>query len=116
MFLFPLLLFVHDASFMLIKPLQWLPLHIHQMAKLKDTIYLCNFRVSTDGEWLCLKELNQVSNVNQMSLTKAAKNNDNDDNKDDNGDNKENKLGVKSKLVTCASDIYNIYSHMKWYI
>ena len=20
-----------------------------------DTIYLCNFRVSVDGEWLCLK-------------------------------------------------------------
>ena len=53
-----------------------------QMAKLKDTIYLCNFRVSTDGEWLCLKELNQVSNVNQLTLTKAAKNNDNDNNND----------------------------------
>lgn len=23
----------------------------------QDTIYLCNFRVSVDGEWLCLKEL-----------------------------------------------------------
>ncbi|KAG1651311.1 RUN and FYVE domain-containing protein 2 [Nymphon striatum] len=26
----------------------------------KDTIYLCNFRVSVDGEWLCLKELTDV--------------------------------------------------------
>lgn len=26
----------------------------------KDTIYLCNFRVSVDGEWLCLKELADV--------------------------------------------------------
>ncbi|XP_026280877.2 protein RUFY3 isoform X2 [Frankliniella occidentalis] len=25
----------------------------------QDTIYLCNFRVSVDGEWLCLKELDQ---------------------------------------------------------
>jgi hypothetical protein len=23
----------------------------------EDTIYLCNFRVSVDGDWLCLKEL-----------------------------------------------------------
>ena len=23
----------------------------------QETIYLCNFRVSVDGEWLCLKEL-----------------------------------------------------------
>lgn len=22
-----------------------------------DTLYLCNFRVTVDGEWLCLKEL-----------------------------------------------------------
>jgi len=27
------------------------------MAGAQDTIYLCNFRVSVDGEWLCLKEL-----------------------------------------------------------
>uniref|UniRef100_A0A0A9Z711 Protein RUFY3 n=1 Tax=Lygus hesperus TaxID=30085 RepID=A0A0A9Z711_LYGHE len=26
----------------------------------QDTIYLCNFRVSVDGEWLCLKELHDV--------------------------------------------------------
>ncbi|GFQ94982.1 RUN and FYVE domain-containing protein 2 [Trichonephila clavata] len=26
----------------------------------KDTIYLCNFRVSVDGEWLCLRELTDV--------------------------------------------------------
>ena len=26
----------------------------------KDTIYLCNFRVSVDGDWLCLKELADV--------------------------------------------------------
>merc|ERR1719471_1960919 len=28
-----------------------------------DTIYLCNFRVSVDGEWLCLKELNDLGEV-----------------------------------------------------
>uniref|UniRef100_UPI00358E4F30 protein RUFY3-like isoform X4 n=1 Tax=Myxine glutinosa TaxID=7769 RepID=UPI00358E4F30 len=26
-----------------------------------ETIYLCNFRVSVDGEWLCLRELNDIS-------------------------------------------------------
>lgn len=26
----------------------------------QDTIYLCNFRVSVDGEWLCLKELQDL--------------------------------------------------------
>ena len=27
----------------------------------EDTIYLCNFRVSVDGDWLCLKELAEGS-------------------------------------------------------
>uniref|UniRef100_A0A1A8AI17 RUN and FYVE domain containing 3 n=2 Tax=Nothobranchius furzeri TaxID=105023 RepID=A0A1A8AI17_NOTFU len=27
----------------------------------RETIYLCNFRVSVDGEWLCLRELNDIS-------------------------------------------------------
>ncbi|XP_043917133.1 protein RUFY3 [Protopterus annectens] len=27
----------------------------------KETIYLCNFRVSVDGDWLCLRELNDIS-------------------------------------------------------
>ncbi|KAI4457641.1 run and fyve domain-containing protein 2-like protein [Holotrichia oblita] len=31
-----------------------------EMAGAQDTIYLCNFRVSVDGEWLCLKELHDV--------------------------------------------------------
>lgn len=31
---------------------------------IKDTIYLCNFRVSVDGEWLCLKELQDLD-INQ---------------------------------------------------
>lgn len=26
-----------------------------------ETIYLCNFRVSVDGEWLCLRELGDIS-------------------------------------------------------
>ncbi|XP_064458494.1 RUN and FYVE domain-containing protein 2-like [Ornithodoros turicata] len=33
----------------------------------KDTIYLCNFRVSVDGEWLCLKELADVQFEAQKS-------------------------------------------------
>lgn len=32
----------------------------NDMAGAQDTIYLCNFRVSVDGEWLCLKELQDV--------------------------------------------------------
>lgn len=27
----------------------------------EETIYLCNFRVSVDGDWLCLRELTDVS-------------------------------------------------------
>lgn len=35
--------------------------HGASSAKLgQDTIYLCNFRVSVDGEWLCLKELQDL--------------------------------------------------------
>lgn len=30
------------------------------VAGANDTIYLCNFRVSVDGEWLCLKELQDM--------------------------------------------------------
>ncbi len=28
-----------------------------QGGAMAETIYLCNFRVSVDGEWLCLREL-----------------------------------------------------------
>lgn len=38
------------------------------MAGAQDTIYLCNFRVSVDGEWLCLKELHDVEFSMQDSL------------------------------------------------
>lgn len=31
----------------------------------QDTIYLCNFRVSVDGEWLCLKELQDGMQTNE---------------------------------------------------
>ncbi|XP_050688551.1 RUN and FYVE domain-containing protein 2-like isoform X1 [Eriocheir sinensis] len=33
-----------------------------EMAGAEDTIYLCNFRVSVDGDWLCLKELAEGGN------------------------------------------------------
>lgn len=26
----------------------------------QDTIYLCNFKVSVDGEWLCLREVDEM--------------------------------------------------------
>lgn len=38
------------------------------MAGAQDTIYLCNFRVSVDGEWLCLKELQDVEYTMQETL------------------------------------------------
>lgn len=41
-----------------------------EMAGAQDTIYLCNFRVSVDGEWLCLKELHDVEFNMQESVTK----------------------------------------------
>lgn len=28
-----------------------------------DTLYLCNFRVSVDGDWLCLKELADIDDA-----------------------------------------------------
>ncbi|CAB3364853.1 Hypothetical predicted protein [Cloeon dipterum] len=43
-----------------------------EIAGAQDTIYLCNFRVSVDGEWLCLKELQDVefsSNAGHLSPT-----------------------------------------------
>ncbi|XP_059619621.1 protein RUFY3 isoform X3 [Phlebotomus argentipes] len=33
---------------------------MEEMVGAQDTIYLCNFRVSVDGEWLCLKELQDL--------------------------------------------------------
>ena len=36
-----------------------------------ETIYLCNFRVSVDGDWLCLKELEKegVPEINKETTT-----------------------------------------------
>lgn len=36
------------------------PEQMEEVAGAQDTIYLCNFRVSVDGEWLCLKELQDL--------------------------------------------------------
>jgi len=36
----------------------------------KETIYLCNFRVSVEGDWLCLEELDDV-HVNTPVITAA---------------------------------------------
>lgn len=36
------------------------PHDMEEVAGATDTIYLCNFRVSVDGEWLCLKELQNL--------------------------------------------------------
>uniref|UniRef100_A0A1A9W7Z0 Protein RUFY3 n=1 Tax=Glossina brevipalpis TaxID=37001 RepID=A0A1A9W7Z0_9MUSC len=35
----------------------------------QDTIYLCNFRVSVDGEWLCLKELQDIDATSNTVAT-----------------------------------------------
>ena len=41
-----------------------------EMAGAEDTIYLCNFRVSVDGDWLCLKELAEGSTTS-IGVAKA---------------------------------------------
>ena len=41
------------------------------MGGAQDTIYLCNFRVSVDGEWLCLKELQDVELSMQESMQRS---------------------------------------------
>lgn len=33
---------------------------LRQQTMAEETIYLCNFRVSVDGDWLCLRELSDV--------------------------------------------------------
>lgn len=38
------------------------------MAGAQDTIYLCNFRVSVDGEWLCLKELHDMDAMQESYI------------------------------------------------
>ena len=35
----------------------------------QETIYLCNFRVSVDGDWLCLRELSDVQVEMPPALT-----------------------------------------------
>ncbi|XP_064114780.1 protein RUFY3-like isoform X2 [Macrobrachium nipponense] len=42
-----------------------------EMAGAEDTIYLCNFRVSVDGDWLCLKEL--AEGGNNVGTTKVER-------------------------------------------
>ena len=48
------------------------PLVEHQT---NETIYLCNFRVSVDGDWLCLKELEDGMPVVE-NITKTHVNDD----------------------------------------
>ena len=37
----------------------------------EETIYLCKFRVSVDGDWLCLRELSDVQFEVPPSLTSS---------------------------------------------
>lgn len=48
-----------------------LPKSAKDVNSAQDTIYLCNFRVSVDGEWLCLKELQDgmQNQANEGALT-----------------------------------------------
>ncbi|XP_053605419.1 protein RUFY3 isoform X3 [Plodia interpunctella] len=43
-----------------------------EMAGAQDTIYLCNFRVSVDGEWLCLKELHDMEMTDSYTRPSEA--------------------------------------------
>lgn len=38
----------------------------------QDTIYLCNFRVSVDGEWLCLRELQDIDSTPVLPAASSA--------------------------------------------
>ena len=38
------------------------------MSSANDTVYLCNFRVSVDGDWLCLKELHDLQTCEISSI------------------------------------------------
>lgn len=53
-----------------------LPKSAKDVNSAQDTIYLCNFRVSVDGEWLCLKELQDgmQNQANEGALTDDPKN------------------------------------------
>lgn len=42
--------------------------HMTDVAGAQDTIYLCNFRVSVDGDWLCLKELQDIEDGNNGGI------------------------------------------------
>lgn len=44
-----------------------LPRNKDDVTGIQDTIYLCNFRVSVDGEWLCLKELQDGMNSQKQN-------------------------------------------------
>nr|CAG4648582.1 EOG090X043H [Polyphemus pediculus] len=39
-----------------------------KMSSSNDTVYLCNFRVSVDGDWLCLKELHDLQTCEISSI------------------------------------------------
>ena len=39
-----------------------------KMSSSNDTVYLCNFRVSVNGDWLCLKELHDLQTSEISSI------------------------------------------------
>ena len=39
-----------------------------KMSSSNDTVYLCNFRVSVNGDWLCLKELHDLQTCEVSSI------------------------------------------------
>lgn len=45
------------------------------IAGAQDTIYLCNFRVSVDGDWLCLKELQDDGSSGGTQIPEGGSNN-----------------------------------------
>ena len=45
----------------------------------EETIYLCKFRVSVDGDWLCLRELSDVQFEVPRSLTSSMVSDDGKD-------------------------------------
>lgn len=84
---------------------------MEEVAGAQDTIYLCNFRVSVDGEWLCLKELQD------LDIQDGASQNHNEDGTVANyGISSENKCEEKNdrdswvhycRCLFCLVSLYN---------
>lgn len=45
----------------------------NQKGSENETLYLCNFRVSVDGDWLCLKEVDDQDTASTASSSEVTR-------------------------------------------